>query len=133
GLEIDWYTTLKIASACRELSRYKDSAAIYLPDGWVPSGTWLGATQRLRPSQLGKTLRRIAEAGGDDFYRGDLAEVIAADAKTVGSSLGLDDLHGYQARIAPIEGVPYRDATVFAIPGLTAGPSMLQALRRFAE
>lgn len=133
GLQVDWYTTLKIASASRELTRYKDSAAIYLPGGWPPSGTWLGATQRVQLPNLAKTLRRIAEAGGDDFYLGDLAEVIAADAEAVGSSLTLDDLRGYRATLTEIVGVSYRDATVFAVPGLTAGPSLLQALQHFAD
>jgi gamma-glutamyltranspeptidase / glutathione hydrolase len=50
-----------------------------------------------------KTLRRIAESGGDDFYQGDLAERIIADARSGGGCLTTDDLANCKAEwVTPI-------------------------------
>ncbi|WP_394824671.1 gamma-glutamyltransferase family protein [Pendulispora albinea] len=134
GVPIDWNWTFKIATSQRGLARDPNTAAVYLPGNNVPVVDWRGGTAvRLWPKRLAKTLRRIAEAGGDDFYRGDLAAAIAADAKAVGSCLTLEDLHEYRATIEQVEGARYRDATIFTVPGLTAGPSLLHALERFAQ
>jgi gamma-glutamyltranspeptidase len=61
--------------------------AAYLIDGALPAE---GA--RLRQPRIAATLRRLAEAGLDDFYRGDLARAIAADLERAGSPLRLADL-----------------------------------------
>ncbi|WP_394827828.1 gamma-glutamyltransferase family protein [Pendulispora albinea] len=132
GLVVDWYWTFRIASALRGLARYEHTASVYLPDGLVPSVDWRGGAVRLRPTRLARTLRHIAEAGGDDFYRGDLAAAIAEDARSLGSSLTQADLRRYEPSLRAIDGVRYRDSTIFAASGLTAGPSLVQALGRFA-
>ncbi|WP_394824752.1 gamma-glutamyltransferase [Pendulispora albinea] len=131
GLPVDWYWTFRIATALRGIARYEHTAHVYLPNGAVPT-TDDDPEMRLRPTRLARTLRQIAEAGGDDFYRGDLAAAIAADAKSLGSRLTLDDLQRYQPAIQALDGARYRDATIYAVPGLTAGPSLLEALGRFA-
>ena len=43
-----------------------------------------------------RTLRRIAESNGDDFYRGELAQRICAEARTGGSCLNADDLANHR-------------------------------------
>src|SRR5439155_20570534 len=52
-----------------------------------------------KQARLGQTLRRLARAGLDDFYRGELADMIAADLAHVGSPLTAADLAGYRAAI----------------------------------
>jgi gamma-glutamyltranspeptidase/glutathione hydrolase len=47
--------------------------------------------------RLGASLRRLAQAGLDDFYRGELADSIARDLAVAGSPLGLTDLRRHQA------------------------------------
>lgn len=73
-------------------------AETFLPEGAVPA-----AGTRFRQPALGATLKRIAAAGADDFYRGALARAIAADLERAGSPVGADDLARHQAReVAPL-------------------------------
>ena len=48
---------------------------------------------------MAATLRRIATAGTDDYYRGELARSIAADLKRSGSPLTLADLASHRASL----------------------------------
>jgi len=48
--------------------------------------------------RLGATLRQLARAGLDDFYRGELAQSLASDLAAAGSPLALDDLRRHQAQ-----------------------------------
>lgn len=48
------------------------------------------------PKQLCKTYRTLAERGGDAFYRGELADDIAADLKDIGSIITKQDLLEYR-------------------------------------
>ncbi len=54
---------------------------------FMPGGVWPKAGALLRQPALARTLGRLAEAGLDDFYRGDLARTIAADLARAGSPL----------------------------------------------
>jgi len=64
---------------------------------------------RLTQPDLGKTLARLADEGPDAFYRGVIAEQLAAEMKQGGGLITAADLAGYQAKIqrpsaAPIAG-----------------------------
>jgi gamma-glutamyltranspeptidase/glutathione hydrolase len=53
---------------------------------------------------LAATLRRLAQAGLADFYRGELARSMAQDLAAIGSPVALADLEGYAAReVKPLE------------------------------
>ncbi|MBT3809231.1 MAG: gamma-glutamyltransferase, partial [Rhodospirillaceae bacterium] len=65
---------------------------VYTPGGAVPSRGDL-----FRQPRLAATLQRIAEAGTEDFYRGDLAQAIAADLAAVGSPVHAEDLAAHRA------------------------------------
>jgi gamma-glutamyltranspeptidase/glutathione hydrolase len=128
GLPIDWYTTLRVTMAARELSENAATRAVWLPGGLppiTPSGTPL---RHLQLGKLADTLKRLAAAGPRDFYEGAIARDIAADMKEIGGRLDASDLAQYRARIVePLE-TSYRDAKLFLAGGLTAGPSMQAAL-----
>ncbi|XP_055845791.1 glutathione hydrolase 1 proenzyme-like [Episyrphus balteatus] len=51
------------------------------------------------PRQLCETYRILSENGSQDFYNGNLAEMIAKDLRDMGSIISLDDLKNYQAEI----------------------------------
>jgi gamma-glutamyltranspeptidase/glutathione hydrolase len=36
GLPVDWFTTVKVASAAADLRRYEESRRVWLPDGLPP-------------------------------------------------------------------------------------------------
>ncbi len=65
----------------------------YLVDGTPPEVGSVFLQQR-----LGATFRRLARAGLDDFYRGELAESLARDLAAAGSPISLGDLHQHQAQ-----------------------------------
>ncbi|BBI60497.1 hypothetical protein HSBAA_18030 [Vreelandella sulfidaeris] len=84
--------------------------------------------ERLRQPRLAATLKRLAEAGLDDFYRGELAASMARDLEAVGSPLRLADFHAYQAQqVTPLE-VTLQDATLYNLPAPTQGMASLMIL-----
>ena len=133
GLPIDWFTTIKVASAAADLRRYAESRRVWLPDGLPPICPPDAETSRLPLGRLADTLERLAEAGPDDFYQGEIARSIIADTRAAGGALSAEDLGGCHARIVPTLDIPYRGATFQTAPGLTAGPTLGRVLRRLAE
>ncbi len=133
GMRLDWYATLLICTGAAALSRYEASRAVYLPDGLPPIAEWTGPTPLLHLGNLAATLRRLAEAGPADFYGGDLAGQLVADAAEAGCPLSAEDLAAYRAREVTPVARDYRGTEVFAMPGLTAGPSLQQAQALLAE
>ncbi len=132
GMPADWYACLRIAANARELSRFPTSAQAFLPGGLPPGSEAVGPLPRLRLGRLAETLTRLAERGPRDFYEGAIARDIAADIAAGGGALAADDLAAYRARLAEPLTARYRDATVFAAPALTGGPSLLEALAELA-
>jgi gamma-glutamyltranspeptidase/glutathione hydrolase len=130
GLTIDWYATLAIAASAKDIRRYPAAALIYLPGGLPPAGEWTGPPPRIVLTNLSKTLRRLAEAGPRDFYEGEIARHLVADLAAGGSRISGHDLAGYEARIVAPSALRYRGAMVYAPSGLTAGPTLHDALGR---
>ena len=128
GMAVDWYATLKIAAAARDLDRFPESRRVYLPDGYAPAAEWGGPLPRIYLGRLTETLLQLAQAGSRDFYEGDIACAIIADLSAGGSKLQVADLADYRARVLPVEPFDYRSAKVFSAPGLTAGPTLRRAL-----
>jgi len=82
-----------------ELEAVPGFAARFMPRGAIPAR----GTLFTQPS-LAQTLRRLSEAGLDDFYRGDVARSMAHDLSVLGSPLRVADLELYRARrVAPLE------------------------------
>lgn len=133
GLDADWYATLKIASTAPRLAADDECRRVFLPEGFPPCGEWGGPPPRLRLGRLAETLRRLAEAGPRDFYEGEVARALTADAKRLGAKLDAADLAGVEARIQEPLAVRYGDATVYAAPGLTGGPSLERTLALLDE
>ena len=75
------------AGAAKVLGCYEGFAQTFLPTGRAPR-----VGERFFCAAQARTLERIAETGGEDFYRGALAEKIAADAARLRGQLTEDDL-----------------------------------------
>lgn len=113
------------------LARSQAGAEVFLH----PDGQALRAGERLVQSDLAWTLRRIAEHGGDDFYRGRIAERLDAGMRAHGGLLRKEDLAAYRA----IEREPlrstYRDVEVVTMPPASGGGAgivgTLNVLERF--
>ncbi|WP_137167321.1 gamma-glutamyltransferase family protein [Salinimonas lutimaris] len=79
----------------------------------------------IKLTQLGKTLQRLADAGLDDFYRGQIAGQLAADLQAAGSPLTLDDFHQYEAKIIEPLSVNTASGTLYNLPAPTQGIASL--------
>ena len=133
GLPVDWFTTIKVAAAAPELRLYDESRRVWLPDGLPPVCPPESDIGHLPLGRLTDTLDRLALAGPDDFYQGDIARSIAADAHAAGGVLSLEDLAQCRARVMPALAIPYRDAVLQTAPGMTAGPTLAFVIERLGR
>jgi gamma-glutamyltranspeptidase len=84
--------------------------------------------ERFMQPRLAATLERLAHAGIDDFYRGDLARSIAADLRTLDSPLSLADLEQHRARERTPLALEHSLGTVYNMPPPTQGLVSLMIL-----
>ncbi|MDE3000738.1 MAG: gamma-glutamyltransferase [Gemmatimonadota bacterium] len=82
----------------------------------------------LRQSDLGATLRRIADEGRAALYEGDVAEAIVAFSRSRGGLLAVEDLTDYHAHWADPIHTTYRGHTVYEMPPNSSGHILLQEL-----
>jgi gamma-glutamyltranspeptidase/glutathione hydrolase len=93
-----------------------------------PDGTVKRPGDLVLNPDLTRTLERIARGGPDLFYRGEIAEEIAADMAAHGGLIGLDDLATYEvSTAAPVWG-EYRGHRISTSPPPASGFPMLQLL-----
>ena len=85
-----------------------------------------GATRKM--PALGETLAQLADAGLEDFYRGDIAREIAADLDKIGSPVTRADLKAYTSRWREPLSIKTRQATLYNTPVPTQGLASLMIL-----
>ncbi len=95
---------------------------------FMPNGRAVYAGEKFTAPWHAKTLQRIAETRGEAFYRGDLAEKIAAFSKQHGAALTLDDLAAHTLDWVEPIGIDYRGYTLHEIPPNGQGIAALMAL-----
>jgi gamma-glutamyltranspeptidase/glutathione hydrolase len=99
------------------MGRFPASVAAYGKPG---GGAWVGG-DRIVLADLAKTLRAIAIDGPDAFYKGWIADAIAADMQANGGLITKDDLAAYQAKErAPVRG-RYHGYEVISMPPPSSG------------
>lgn len=132
GLELDWFACLTLAIDAANLAAHAASADLFLDDGRAPRASD-GVPPRYRPMPAkARLLRRLAQAGAQDFYEGEIARLLAADLLAGGSAIRAADLAAYQARWqAPLVG-QYRGYEVNLIDGLSGGPTFLDACNQLS-
>jgi len=84
-----------------------------------------------RQPALAATLERLAGAGLDDFYRGEIGAANAAELARIGSPVTADDLNAHRAVEARPLQVGLRCGTVFNVPPPTQGVASLIILGIF--
>jgi len=102
--------------------------SVFLPNGAPPPiGT------RLVQPQLARTIRLIADSGSAVFYRGSIADSIAAEMKRVGGIITREDL----ARYRPIWRQPirgsYRGYSFFSMPPSSSGGTTVSEILNILE
>lgn len=111
------------AAAVRTLATQPGFADAFMPGGRAPV-----AGERFAFPDQAITLAAIAESRGAAFYRGALAEAIAADARRHGAALHVADLEAHEcAWVEPIA-QDYRGFTMHEIPPNGQGLATLIAL-----
>lgn len=103
-------------------------ARLYLPAGELPA-----AGTRLRNEDLARTMELLAEHGRDGFYRGPVAERIAAAARLGGGAVTLADLAGYQARIVDPVAADFRGFRIVSAPPPARGASLFMPVLKALE
>jgi gamma-glutamyltranspeptidase/glutathione hydrolase len=105
----------------------EEARQIFLPGGKVPEvGT------RLIQANLAKTLERIAESRGEDFYVGETAKELVASVRALGGLWTMEDLAGYVAKErAPVRGT-FRGRDILSMgPPSSGGLLLVQMLSVF--
>jgi gamma-glutamyltranspeptidase/glutathione hydrolase len=101
--------------------------AIYTHNGQLFS---LG--ERFVQADYARTLEQLAREGPDTFYRGEIADAIAADFESNGGFITKDDLASYRVNVTePMRG-KYRDLDL-AVAGPPAGGLTLLQMLNFLE
>ncbi|MDX1346651.1 MAG: gamma-glutamyltransferase [Thiomicrorhabdus chilensis] len=90
----------------------------------------LMAGKVFKQPELGKTLRRIAELGPQDFYQGETARKLVAEMQANEGLITLDDLKSYQAVWRdPVVGEWQGRRIVSAPPPSSGGVAIVQLLK----
>lgn len=101
----------------KQMAKFPASVEAYGKPG---GGQWQ-AGDRIVLKDLGKTLRLIATDGPDAFYKGPIADLVAADMKANGGLISKEDLAAYQAKERrPLKGT-YKGFEIVSMPPVSSG------------
>lgn len=99
------------ANGAAELGKYPGFAEAFMPKGRAPQ-----PGEKFVSKPHARTLRLIAETKGEAFYRGELAERIAAFAKQHGAALTAADMAAHTLDWVEPTAIDYRGYTLHEIP-----------------
>ncbi|HEX6973897.1 MAG TPA: gamma-glutamyltransferase, partial [Vicinamibacterales bacterium] len=107
------------------MAKFPASVAAYGKPG---GGQWAEG-DRIVLGDLGKTLRAIATDGPDVFYKGWIADRIAADMKANGGIISKEDLAAYEAKVrTPVKGTFHGYEVTVMAPPSSGGVAMIEML-----
>ena len=114
----------ELAAALDAIQSTPEARRIYLKE----NGTPYQAGELLKNPGYAQTFRRLAEAGPEDFYQGELASRISSDMEANGGFITADDLSSYQLREPPPTRGSYRDHEVTSSQPPHGGPTLVAIL-----
>jgi len=132
GLEVDWFTALCLAIDAQGLALFPATSEIFLDDGKPPKSPANGGARYLPMAGMARLLRCLAARGPREFYEGETAAAMVADLRDGGSPIDRQDLADYRPQWAAAVEADYRGTMIYAMPGLSGGPSFLQAMTTLA-
>ncbi|MDX1493907.1 MAG: gamma-glutamyltransferase [Longimicrobiales bacterium] len=112
------------AAGAQEALEFPGTAAAY----YKPDGSPYRPGEILRQPDHANTLRAIEAGGHDAFYRGEIAQAMAADLTANGAPIDLDDLAQYVAEDSRIVRGSYRGYDIVGTDVPAAGVLAIQAL-----
>jgi gamma-glutamyltranspeptidase/glutathione hydrolase len=96
--------------------------------------TWKDGDRMVLPD-LAEALQRIADQGSDGFYRGETAELLAAEMRRGDGLITVEDLAAYRAKIRPAIHGKFRGYDIYGAPPPSSGGTcvvqMLNVLEPF--
>lgn len=133
GFGADSYFVLEALAKLNYLRSDKGAAETYLVNGLPPlpahlGNATLGVDPLVKQPKLGSTLERIAKHGGEEFYKGETAKLLAQTAKEYGGVLSLADLGKYKANVTRPRHLRFRDVDVWAPQAPSAAITQFQML-----
>lgn len=96
------------SSASQRLAAFPSTAKVLLANGRTP-----GEGDTLVNRDLAQTLRRIAQGGADEFYRGDLARKMVNALNDAGGLFTPEDFANHEVDVYDPIGTTYRGETVY--------------------
>jgi gamma-glutamyltranspeptidase / glutathione hydrolase len=111
------------AASLPELTQQPGFAEHFLPRGREPA-----VGERFALPAAARTLQRIARTRGEDFYRGEIAQAIAAHAREYGGAMTAADLAAWQPEWVEPIAQDYAGHTLHEIPPNGQGIAALIAL-----
>ena len=129
GFAADQFTRLQIAGNMANLVLHKETARVFMPDGFPPSN---GANIIQR--DLADTIERIGKEGKDALHTGEIAEAIDEEMRRNDGLLSSEDLADYEAQVLEPVRASYRGYELLGSPvpaGLTTGLQTLNILENF--
>jgi gamma-glutamyltranspeptidase / glutathione hydrolase len=128
----------RILAAEEKILKYATTARIYLPNGLPPK-----AGEIFKNPDLARTLKKLVEseqenqpegrrealkAARDRFYKGDIAQTLAAFSEANGGLFRYPDFAEYSAEVETPVSIDYRRYRVYKNPSASQGPAELIAL-----
>lgn len=123
GCVISKFDEAHFGADADKLARFPSTARVFLPNGRSPR---MG--EILRQPQLAASMRHLARAGADDFYRGELADRIVGFLADNGGILTKADFEGYDVRWREPITTNFQGHTLHSMPPGSCGMTMFQAL-----
>ena len=119
-----WGRAVKLYSGMRSDAQFEPWFTHFAPQNRAPE-----PGEIFRSSDIAATLKRIAETKGEAFYRGEIAEKIAAFFAAHGGLLTADDLASWRPEWVEPLSVNYRGYDVWEMPPNGHGITVLMALK----
>lgn len=123
GTPVSLYLAKSLAERAQQFDKYPQWVSTFLPDGRP-----YRQGEVLKQPNLARTLRTLQEGGAETFYRGPIADTIAASMEQEGGLLSREDLAGCKAELLEPIQVDYRGYTVYEQPPVSQGHILLQQL-----
>jgi gamma-glutamyltranspeptidase/glutathione hydrolase len=128
GIPVEGDLARSISFFRQTLLRWPSSAKIF-----AKNGEPLKEGDRLMQGDLAHTLEAIAKHGPDAFYRGEIAEKIAAAVRQAGGVMTAEDLARYRTEILDVVRGTYRGHEVLSMPPPSSGGALLVQLLNILE
>ncbi len=128
GLAEDGFPVLRRLSEGirKNLERFSSAAQRAM----APGGKGPSVGERMKQEVLGETIRRIAELGQEEFYRGRICEEVCAEFSDEPLGLRVEDFRTFEPEWTEPLSMEYGKSTVYEVPPNSMGATALLILKR---